>query len=133
MATYKLNVDGESRVSVAISVPASWEADALSKDDAPLWKSGSSRQLSLNAVAPRGDDDATRITKAMKMQFDDAGSVERAELSGGRVWAVERSGGSVHARLFVPFAGGVVMGVAMLSDDAQLAEVKSVFETIQVG
>lgn len=133
MATFTLSVSGAPiEVTVQFSPPASWATHALfSRPGKPAWKLEGARMLSLVAIDTRGDDDAARVEAGIAQQFSDLSTVERTELPGGRVWTVRKEDdGGVHARLFVPFAQGVVMGVAQLDGTDALAGVKAAFETI---
>ncbi|MEZ4398682.1 MAG: hypothetical protein R3B06_01590 [Kofleriaceae bacterium] len=135
MRTYALDTDGDPPASVTLAIPAGWAEDALSTPTQPSWKLAGALQLSLAAIAPRGDDDATRTAKAIKMQYGDAAGAERSDLSGGRVWMVVHEGDNLHARMFVPVGTAVVMGVAILGPDgaSALPSIKQVFETIQAA
>jgi|GEM_PF-3097485 len=134
MTKYTLSGD-DAPVTVELTVPAGWAADATNSSSAgPAWTLPGARTLSLLAISPRGDDDATRVGKAIRMQFSDLADGDRAELAAGRVWVAHQDGDNIHARIFVPFAAGVVMGVAVLSEDAagKLPEIKAAFETIAI-
>lgn len=130
MTTFSLPGD-DAPVSVELAVPTGW--DLTSTPDGPQWRFDGALNVLITAVSPRGDDDAERIARAAKAQYGDVADGERTELSGGRVWIERREGENVHARMFVPYAGGVVMGVAILGEGGagKLAEVKQAFETIQ--
>jgi len=131
MSKFALSVVGEdSKVNVELAVPAGWSSAAA---DPPSWKMDGARMLSLAAVSPGGSDNASRVEKAIKMQYDDLGGAARAEYPDGRVWIAHPEGANVHARMFVPYAGGVVMGVAMLSDASKVDGVKAAFETLKIA
>jgi hypothetical protein len=131
MSSFALTVVGEdSKVNVNLAVPDSWTAAAA---DPPSWKMDGARMLSLAAVSPGGSDNASRVEKAIKMQFADLGGIARADYPDGRVWIAHPEGANVHARMFVPYAKGVVMGVAMLSDASKVDAVKAVFETLKLA
>jgi hypothetical protein len=135
MTTYHLsNTGSDLPVTVEIAIPPAWTADPIATPDAPMWKLAGARLLSLVAISPRGDDDATRVGKAIKMQYDDLTGAERVDLPDGRVWISARDGENQHARLFVPFADGVVMGVAILEVESagQLPAIRAVFDTIKI-
>lgn len=134
MRTYTLTND-DGPVTVELAVPPSWTEDtAMSTPDGPVWKVAGARHLALAAVAPMGDDEV-RMRKAIRMQYgEDQSAAERADLDGGRVWMSRQEGDNLHARIFVPYPGGVVMGVAMLGPDGagRLADVRAAFETLRV-
>ena len=132
--TFKLSVVGEDTpVAVQLAVPSSWSEDTTSTQAEPRWTMAGARLLSLAAISPRGDDAATRMSKAIKMQYGDAAGVERVDLPEGRVWMVQHEGENIHARMFVPFDRGVVMGVAILAQDGagQLPVIKQAFDTLK--
>ncbi len=132
MTKFTLNVDGEPPVAVEFAVPAGWSADPSMPD--PAWKRAGARLLSVVAVAPSGGDDEVRVRKAIRMQYDEVGADERTDLPDGRVWIAHQDGENLHARMFVPYPGGVVMGVAILGPDGAgaLPEVRAAFETLRV-
>jgi hypothetical protein len=121
--------DDSNKVTVELAVPGSWSAGP----DPASWKMDGALTLSLVTVSPRGSDDATRVGKAIKMNFADLGTAARTDYPDGRVWITQPQGANVHARMFVPYAGGVVMGIAMLSDASKVADVKAVFETLKIA
>ena len=136
MTRFILNVDGEPPVTVALAVPAGWKPDTSSAaPDGPSWNAPGSRLLMLAAVSPGGDDAEVRMRKAIRMQYGDADGAERVELGGGRVWVVRTEGDNLHARMFVPYAHGVVMGVAMMAADARarLPDIRAAFETLTIA
>jgi hypothetical protein len=106
MSKFTLNVDGEPPVAVTLAVPGGWSLDGSMPD--PAWRRDGALMLSLAAVSPSGDDDAARVARAIKMQYDAVADTERTELSGGRVWIARQEGENLHARMFVPYPGGVV-------------------------
>ena len=132
MSKFTLNVDGEPPVAVTLAVPGGWSLDGSMTD--PAWKREGALMLSLAAVSPSGDDDAARVARAIKMQYDAVADTERTELSGGRVWIARQEGENLHARMFVPYLGGVVMGVAILGAEGAgaLPEVRAAFETLAI-
>ena len=130
MHRFTLTIPGEPSVTVELAVPAGWAPDTSGPE--PAWKLDGVPMLMLAAISPTGDDDATRVRKAIRMQYgDDAG---RVDLSGGRVWMQVQEGDNLHARIFVPYPGGVVMGVAMIGagGTGKLAEIRTAFETLTV-
>ena len=131
MSKFALTVVGEDhKVNVELAVPGGWSTDAA---DPPSWKLDGARLLSLAAVSPGGRDDASRVAAAIKMQYADLAGAVRADYPDGRVWIAHPEGANVHARMFVPYAGGVVMGVAMLSDASKVDGVKAAFETLKIA
>mgnify|MGYP001210283797 CR=1 FL=1 len=132
MTKFTLNVDGEPPVAVELAVPSGWRADG-SPD--PTWSREGALMLSLVAVSPSGDDDQARVNRAIRMQYDAVGADERTDLPDGRVWIAHREGENLHARMFVPYPGGVVMGVAILGAEGAgaLPEVRAAFETLTIA
>ena len=134
MQTFSLTTTGsDTPVKVQASIPSSWTVDTSS--DGPAFKiSGADvKQLTFTAIS-LGGDEAARVAKAIKMQYDDAAGAERAELSGGRVWMSAPQGNNIHARIFVPSPDGVVMGFALVASASadRLPEVRRAFETLAV-
>lgn len=136
MQTYLLTTTGsDTPVKVQAAIPSSWTVDT-STGDGPTFKvSGADvKQLTFAAISLNGDNGA-RITKAIKMQYDDTTGAERVELSGGRVWMSAPQGNNIHARIFVPSPDGVVMGFALVSSASadRLPEIRSAFETLAIA
>jgi len=119
-------------VEVSLAVPGSWQTDTSDPSGPVFTVPGlaSGSRVSLAAVELSGSADL-RMSKAIDMQDLDDG--QRTELSDGRVWVQQASGTRVHARVFAPYGDGVVMGVAMLRDGNQLAEIRTVLETMTVA
>lgn len=135
--TLTVDVTGSDRpVTLAVAIPSSWK-DSGSPGNPMFSVPGVDGGLvSLAALSPSGDT-AERLAKAIRLQYEaaEAASARREELTGGRVWIEHRGdGGRVHARMFVPFDDGVVMGVAMLTDPdgTRLPAIRAVWETIAV-
>jgi len=124
--------DDNNKVTVELGVPASWQAGPADEHN-PSWTMDGAKRLALATVGPRGSDDATRVEKAIKMNFDDPATATRAPYPDGRVWVTEQEGANLHARMFVPYPGGVAMGIALLSDKSKLDSVKAVFETMKIA
>jgi hypothetical protein len=128
----KFSLPGDDApVTVELAVPAGWKLTPTA--DGPQWGFDGALMLLLTAVSPRGDDDAARVDRAIQNQYREVAPGERTDLSGGRAWVQRKDGDNVHARMFVPYAGGVVMGVAVLDAGGakRLSEVKAAFETIE--
>lgn len=136
MSKYSVMPVGETTpISVEVAIPSGWTVDSSSPDGPTFQIPGAEvRQLTINALALGGDAEA-RMAKAIRMQYDDAAGAERSELSGGRVWMVRRENVVDHARMFVPYDGGVVMGVAIVTHASadRLPAIKQAFETIAVA
>jgi hypothetical protein len=135
MRTYKLvprnASSGTPPITVSFAMPGGWKenlSDAMTPVfEIPGLASGS--RVSLTAITLTGSP-AQQMSKAIELQ--DLAGGQRTDLSGGRVW-VQKNDGMLHARVFVPYAGGVVMGVAMLRDAGKLPEIRAAFETMTVG
>lgn len=136
MTTFKLvpanAASGAPPISISLQVPAGWKANAADAStlafDVPGLESGS--RVSLAAIVVKGAP-AQAMSKAIDLQ--DLSDGQRSDLSGGRVWAQKMDGDMLHARIFVPFTGGVAMGVARLHDPGKLPEIRAAFETMVVA
>ena len=135
MKTYTLNVTGgDAPVKISADVPSSWSADTSDPDQVTFKVSGAEKtDVAFLAIAP-GRDPAKRLDKAIEMQFGGTPEAKREDLSDGRVWMSGPLGENTHARIFVPFDGGVVMGVVTQPKESadRIPEVRKVFETIKV-
>lgn len=121
-------------ISIQVAIPSDWSEDTSSPDGPTFQIPGVEvRQLTINALSLRGDSDE-RMAKAISMQYDDGAGADRSNLSGGRVWMVRREKVVDHARMFVPYDEGVVMGVAFLAHASadRLPAIKQAFDTITV-
>jgi hypothetical protein len=129
------NAASHPPVAVSLDVPPTWTVDDSDPGHTTFEVPGVKRGLvSLVALLLRGDVEE-RMTDAIEMQYDeDDPGFERTALPGGRVWIQSIEPGRVHARVFMPFDRGVVMGVAMLLDGSteRLPEIRAVFETVTV-
>ena len=133
--TYKVTALGAyAPITVELAVPAKWtegEADLAG----PQFKipGTDTMLLGLAALGLTGDTPAERVAKAIKAQYGDAQDAVRTELSGGRVWVVQTEP-VVHARMFVPFADGVLMGVAILPPRSadHLPAIRAAFDTLAI-
>jgi hypothetical protein len=119
-----------NKVNVEMAVPAGWQPDS---SHPASWKIDGAFMLELVVIDPGGKDNASRLDHAIRMQFDKDAKVTRNDYPDGRAWIWEtQPNGNLHARMFVPYAGGVVMGVAILTDKTKLDGVKAAFETLKV-
>lgn len=136
MQTFRVTPVGDTAaLSVEMTVPSGWTVDTSSPDGPTFQIPGAEiRQLTINALTLGGDPEA-RMAKAIRMQYDDGADARRSELPGGRVWMVRRENTVDHARMFVPYDGGVVMGVAILAHASadRLPAIQQAFETIAIG
>ena len=120
----------KNKVNVEMAVPSAWHADSSRPTS---WKMDGAFMLSLVLVDAGGDDSKARLDRVIKMQFDKDAKVTRNDYPDGRAWIWEtQPNGGIHARMFVPSANGVLMGVAMLDDKTKLDGVKAAFETIKI-
>jgi hypothetical protein len=129
-------VGADQPLAFEVAIPPSWQADTSSGAPQFTIPGAETRLLTFAAVMPNGDADA-RMAKAIDMQYDDDDGKpgnQRVELSGGRVWIVRHELEVIHARMFVPFEGGVLMGVAMVTPEAagHLPEIRTAFESITI-
>jgi hypothetical protein len=135
MKTFTLNVTGgDAPVKITADVPSGWSADTSDPDQVTFKVSGAANtDVAFLAIAP-GRDPAKRLDKAIEMQFGGTPEAKREDLSDGRVWMSGPLGENTHARIFVPFDGGVVMGVVTQPKESadRLPEIRKVFETIKV-
>lgn len=129
MANFTLTEAGDdtNKATVELVVPSSWQPDA----GPASWKMAGARMLSVALVSPRGSSDAARVEKAIKLQ--DLADGTRSAYPDGRVWVAKQDGANLHARMFVPYPGGVAMGIAVLSDASKLDAVKAAFETLKIA
>src|SRR5262245_14873405 len=136
MRTYKLvpaNNPSSPPISVSLAVPSGWKENASNPStvmfDVPGLASGS--LVSLTAIELTGTP-AAQMTKAIDIQGLSDG--QRSDLSGGRVWIQKTQGAIAHGRVFAPYAGGVVMAVALIQNGAdRLPDLRKVFETLTVA
>jgi hypothetical protein len=119
-----------NKVNVEMAVPAAWQVDA---SQPRAWKMDGAYMLALVLVDAGGDDNASRLDRVIKMQFDKDAKVTRNDYPDGRafIWETQPNG-KLHARMFVPSAKGIVMGVAMGLDKTKLDGVKAAFETLKI-
>jgi hypothetical protein len=130
---YSLEPTGiDQPITVEISIPSTWKED-VDRDGPEFTIPGQDGgMVSLTAIGLSGDTDET-MKKAIALQYGaDAKDAQRTDLPGGRVWMVRKERKFQHARVFVPFAGGVAMGVALV-DDAQLPAIQKAFETLKLA
>lgn len=133
--TYTLTaLGGKAPITVELALPTTWierEADPAG----PEFKipGVDTMLLGLAALSLDGDTPAARVAKAIKAQYGHAPAAVRTELSGDRVWMVDTDP-VVHARMFVPFADGVLMGVVILPPRSadHLPAIKAAFDTLAV-
>lgn len=133
--TYTIAGDGSDTVKIQVAIPANWTVDT-SDPETPTFqiKGAQVRQLAFAALTSLRGDAAERMATAIKLQFGDGDGAERQDLPDGRVWMSGTKGTNLHARMFVPYEGGVLMGLALLGKDSgdKLPEIRSVFETIKI-
>ena len=132
---FTIAADGADPVKIEIAIPATWTVDT-SDPDAPMFRiPGAQRHWLTFAALPwlRGDA-KEQMAKAIELQFGDGARAKREDLPHGRVWVSEDQDRQVHARLFVPYDGGVLMAIALLekSSAEKLPEVRKIFETIEI-
>lgn len=135
MTKYQVSVVGEDKpITVEMATPAGWTAD-VSDVGAPTFGIPNTdvRRMSIAALSLQGDADQ-RMKTAIGLQWEDTSKLERLDAAGGRIWMVDRGESSIHARMFVPFERGVVMGVAFVKPEGagKLNEILKAFETIAV-
>lgn len=133
MRTYRLvpgNDPSAAPVAVSLSIPSGW-TDGRDAGTFTVPGLGGGSRVSLTALSLSGGT-AERVEAAIDAQFDE-GEAERTDLGGGRAWVQQVERARVHARVFVPYDGGVVMGVAILRTDTadRLPEIRGVFETLR--
>lgn len=136
MQTYSIAADGsDAPVKIKVAIPSSWTADT-SDPEGPTFKIGGVevRRLTFAALSSLQGDASERMAKAIKLQFGDEASAERSDLPDGRVWMSGTLGTNLHARMFVPYEGGVLMGIALLGKASadRLPEIRTAFETIAI-
>lgn len=123
--TYEVTAVGaDTPVKLELTVPSAWKVDTSDRNG-PVIEVPGAMHVGFGALMLPMD-------KSISLQYDDDAQLERLELSGGRLWISETSPDRVHARMFVPFEGGTLMGVAMLRDDERVPEIRAAFETIVI-
>ncbi|HTJ45100.1 MAG TPA: hypothetical protein VL463_23490 [Kofleriaceae bacterium] len=136
MSTFHLKPNSNApSIAVTMAVPSTWTA----APDQPVFTLPGldGGRITLAALELKGDE-SERIQTAIELQYgegDAAKDAQRTELSGGRVWMERKELRMIHARVFVPYDRGVVMGVALIPHAAaqRLPEIRRVFETLAVG
>lgn len=133
--TFTIAADGSDSVKIEIAIPATWTVDT-SDPDAPVFRiPGAQRhRLTFAALTSLRGDAKEQMATAIELQFGDGAGAKREDLPHGRVWVSEDEDRQVHARLFVPYDGGVLMALVLLEKDSadELPEVRKVFETIEI-
>ena len=133
MSSFKLvpaNNSKSAAINLSMTVPSGWKADNASPSEIEIEVPGLAMgsRVAVSASELKGTP-AEMMEKAIGAQGFAAG--DRTELSGGRVWA-QKTTRMTDARVFVPYAGGVVIATALLRDTAKLAEIRKAFETLAV-
>jgi hypothetical protein len=118
-------------IAVTMTLPGGWKTTGEAAEpvfEIPGLPSGS--RVSVAALEFTGSPDAM-----MKKAIAGAGQSDgqRTDLPGGRVW-IQRATRVLDARLFVPYAKGVLAAVAIIGDPAtdKLPEIRKAFETLAV-
>lgn len=135
--TFTLTSTGaDLSVKFTANIPSDWTIEK--EPDAINFKvPGIDRILpcvSIVSISPHARSEAERFAKVIGYQFDSTPNAKREDLPDGRVWMSDVTDRNVHARMFIPYEGGVVMGIAMCMKDAEkkLPEIRAVLETIKV-
>jgi len=123
-------------VKVTASIPSSWTVEKT-PDTINFNVPGIDTILpsvSIVSISPHARSEAERLAKVIGYQFVATPNAKREDLPDGRVWMSDVNDRNVHARMFIPYEGGVVMGIAMCMKDAEkkLPEIRKVLETIKV-
>ncbi|MBI4955375.1 MAG: hypothetical protein HY908_25355 [Myxococcales bacterium] len=132
---YRIAPPGGAPVTIEVAIPPGWTEEPGSPGEPRFGISDANARLLTFAALELLGDAAARMKKAIAAQYGaEAGALERRDLPGGRVWIVAREAENLHARLFVPFEGGVLMGVAILAREAEsrLPEIRAAFESIAI-
>ncbi|HEY1017060.1 MAG TPA: hypothetical protein VGE07_30380 [Herpetosiphonaceae bacterium] len=129
----------DSKVTVTAEIPGTW-TETLDPTGGPSFTvPGNSSQFLIPTIVALhvGDgDDATRLERAMELQYGKGmPDVVSTPLGDGRIWAVRKETGMIHARMFIPAPDGVVMAVSMLKpeDEKLLPEIEAVYRTVRVS
>lgn len=135
MQTYTIAGDGSETVKIQVEIPASWTVDT-SDPETPEFKINGAqvRHMAFSALTSLRGDAKEQLATAIELQFGDGAGAEREDLPDGRVWMSGTAGTNLHARMFVPYEGGVLMAIALLAKGSggKLPEIRSVFETIKI-
>ncbi len=133
--TYTIAGLGSETVKIQIETPSTWTADTSDREKPTFTISGVQvRRVTVAALTSLRGDAKEQMATAIELQYGDAAGAKREDLPDGRVWMSEDDGRNLHARLFVPYEGGVIMAIALLPKDSagKLPEIRSVFETIKI-
>ena len=137
MKKYSVEATGiDKPINVQIAIPSNWK-ESKSTPGSPVFTIPGLEdgRITLTAIGLPGTTEET-MAKAIELQYGaDAKDAQRADLPGGRVWMVRKERMFEHARVFVPFPGGVAMGFAMIEDEKGkfLPEIKKAFETLTIA
>jgi hypothetical protein len=125
-------------ISVTADIPADWK-ETLDGMDSPTFTvpGVDGALIAFAAIHAPGASDAERLEWAMRQQFDaQLPKVERQPRGDGRVWAVLRGSGSLHARMFLPAPeDSVVMATFMAFSPpagGALPRIERVFDSVRV-
>lgn len=133
--TYKvLPAAAKDPITVEADIPSDWTVSNPSGNGPEIKVPGVDRgMISIAALSLSGTPE-DRMKTAISAQYDDAAGAQRTDMPDGRVWMQRVEGTRLHARLFIPYGDGIVMGVAMIPQAAaeQLPAIRKVFETIKV-
>lgn len=135
MHTFKvLPAAATAPLTVEAAIPAGWSIPDPASTSPELKVPGVDRGLISIAALSLSGTPEERMAAAIKAQYEDGAGVERTDLPDGRRWLQRVEGSRLHARLFIPYGDGVVMGVALIPQAAadQLPAIRKVFETIKV-
>jgi hypothetical protein len=126
-------------VRVTADIPTDWKETLDGMGSPTFTVPGTDGALvAIAAIRAPGASETERLAWAMKQQFDsDLPSVERHPRGDGRVWAVLRSGGRLHARMFLPAPhDSIVMATVMAFSPgapASLPKLERVFDTVRIA
>ena len=119
-------------VAVTAEIPASWteSVDATGSARFAVPGLGAFSKPAITAIA------SADLESTIRSQFgDDLARATRSD-RGGRTWIVAtRATGHVHARLFAPVPGGVVIASVLLApaEASKLPEIERAFGTVRVA
>lgn len=123
-------------VKIRLQQPVAWREDPESRDGGPRYTFPWEGHGAITVIPTKPGTPEERVAEAFERNYGDGVGAQREALSyGDRLWVTRVEKGTTHARLFLPISGGVIMGLVFLEKptDAQLAEVKAAFETMQVA
>ena len=126
-------------IQVTVDIPAGW-TETIDGMGSPTFTVPDlpGALIAIVAIHAPGTSAADRLTWALAKQFDadDLPTVERTPRGDGRMWAVHRPNGRLHARMFLPAPHDSIVIASVMTFTAPtldpVPQVEPVFETVRV-